>query len=450
MERLQEVDARGAVTAEQLDQLAEAFAVFNATTEKLQSAHDALTARVATLDRELEEKNRQLEATNRQLSSRMAELSAVRSFLVDVIGSIHHGIATVDLAGKVTMWNRAAESMTGHREKDVLGRPLLVALGVEEGSPLGNFLGREERTPRFEARLKHRDGPTVWIAGSTSPLYNSEQCRSGTTLFFSDLTQLYHLEEQARRSDRLRALGELAAGVAHEMRNPLTTIRGFIQILPDEYEDAAFRLEFSSNVLREIDRLVGLTEHLLDFAKPTSAERRPLDLREYVEEILGFLGDRFRRSETRVCWRAAADGILADIDRDRLRQVFLNLFTNAEEAMGPGGSIDLALSTEVRTLERGGRRIEVEVAVIEVADHGPGIEPGKVSVIFDPFFSTKHHGTGLGLAISHRIVEEHGGLLEVDNREGGGACFRVVLPRSGLVPATDGLEARPSLNGGEA
>ncbi len=298
------------ITVQQLEDLAEAFARFNATTEKLQSAHAALTERVSQLDAELEEKNRQLEAANAELRARMAHIQA--------------------------------------------------------------------------------------------------------------------LEEQARRSDRLRALGELAAGVAHEMRNPLTTIRGFIQILPEEYQQEEFRREFSTNVLREIDRLVGLTENLLDFARPTSSQRAETDVCEFLEEILGFLSDRFRRSRTTVEWTREPGEVCVHVDRGRLRQVFLNLFSNAEEAMENGGRMDLRVYSARRPLAA--ERPETAVVVVEVGDQGPGVPPDKMSAIFDPFVSTKHHGTGLGLAISHRIVEEHGGLLEVENRRAGGALFRVVLP----------------------
>lgn len=304
---------REPVTAQHLEELAEAFAVFNVTTEKLQSAHAALTERVSQLDAELEEKNRQLEAANRQLLARMARIRA--------------------------------------------------------------------------------------------------------------------LEEQARRSDRLRALGELAAGVAHEMRNPLTTIRGFIQILPEEYDDPQFRREFSHNVLREIDRLVALTENLLDFARPTSSERARLSVGEFLDELLAFLCERFRRSGTIVSWKRGESEHFVSADRGRLRQVFLNLLTNAEEAMPGGGRIQVSLASARRSLSPDGP--EIPVVVVEVGDDGPGVPLDKLSSIFDPFVSTKHHGTGLGLAISHRIVEEHGGLLEVENRPAGGAVFRVVLPGGG-------------------
>ncbi|MBE7559972.1 sensor histidine kinase [bacterium] len=302
-----------AITVQHLEELAEVFARFNATTEKLEAAHAALTERVSQLDAELEEKNRQLEAANRQLLARMARIRA--------------------------------------------------------------------------------------------------------------------LEEQARRSDRLRALGELAAGVAHEMRNPLTTIRGFIQILPDEYDDPQFRREFTCNVLREIDRLVDLTENLLDFARPTSSERARLSMGEFLDELLAFLSERFRRNGTVVSWERGDGEHFVSADRNRLRQVFLNLLTNAEEAMPGGGRIQVALAAARRSLSADGP--ELPVVVIEVADEGPGVPPDKLSSIFDPFVSTKHHGAGLGLAISHRIVEEHGGLLEVENRPTGGALFRVVLPGGG-------------------
>jgi PAS domain S-box-containing protein len=393
-------------------QMAEAFALFNSHTEKLQAAHQALTERVALLDAQLEDKNRQLKAGN--------------LYLNDILSSIHHGITALDLEGRVTTWNHAAEEITGFSVEELTGQVFVSVCDVDEDSPLRKALLAEGRVDSFEARIKGKRDKTVWVRGSTSPLFDAQRGRIGLTLFFSDLTQLYHLEEQARRSERLRALGELAAGVAHETRNPMTTIRGFIQLLPEEYDNPEYRKEFSENVIREIDRVVDLTQSLLDFAKPTSSERISTDMGKYLDDIIEFQQESFNKSATKVTWDNREEGLCACIDQDRLRQVFLNLFTNAIEAMGQGGVININMSQQERAICADGA--VMKVIVIEVTDTGPGVNLEDPSTIFDPFFSTKHYGTGLGLAISHRIVEEHGGALEVENRPHAGALFRVVLP----------------------
>ena len=225
----------------------------------------------------------------------------------------------------------------------------------------------------------------------------------------------------------MTALGELAAGVAHEMRNPLTTVRGYLQILPSMKNNPEFLEEFTANVIREIDRLASLTDDMLDMAKPISHDLETYDLSDVACEVIRFLEDRFETAGVRVDIHRESQGGPVQIDRDRLKQVFINLLLNATEALQPsGGNIEVRLS---RSSERLARGEEIRpFAVCRIKDDGPGIPADRLDRLFDPFFTTKPHGTGLGLAVSNRIVEEHGGFLRVESEEGQGAEFSLFLP----------------------
>jgi len=226
---------------------------------------------------------------------------------------------------------------------------------------------------------------------------------------------ILEIEEQLRRADRLSALGELAAGMAHEIRNPLGSIRGTAEILRDGIDPADKRHEFAGILIKEVDRLNRVVRDFLDFARPAPVERGRVDLNEALREILALIGPQALNGGVRVELTA---GELPPVpgDREQLKQAFLNLVLNALQAMPAGGT--LAVSTAP---------VEGRVEV-RFTDTGQGIPPEKLEKIFNPFFTTRQEGTGLGLAITHRIVQGHGGRIEVTSRIGEGTTFTVIIP----------------------
>jgi len=227
--------------------------------------------------------------------------------------------------------------------------------------------------------------------------------------------QILEIEEQLRRADRLSALGELAAGLAHEIRNPLASIRGAAEILQDGVEDQDPRNEFSRILFRETDRLNRVVQDFLAFARPAPEDRSRLDVNPLVEEILKLIQLQAEKSGVRVEFRAGRVPIVLGVG-EKLKQVFLNLALNAVQAMPQGGTLVVATGTEQNR------------AVIRFIDTGCGIPETEMGHIFDPFFTTRRNGTGLGLAITFRIVRGHGGTIEVDSRVGEGTEFRLYLP----------------------
>ncbi len=223
------------------------------------------------------------------------------------------------------------------------------------------------------------------------------------------------IEAQLRRADRLSALGELSAGMAHEIRNPLGAIRGAAEILQDGIDPSDRRHEFAGILVREVDRLNTVVQDFLHFARPNAVERGSVDLNEALREIAVLTRQQAARCRVAVDFRPGTLPLMPG-DREQLKQAFLNLLLNALQATAAGGRI------EIVTAARDG---QIEVCF---ADTGQGIAPDDLEKIFNPFFTTRQEGTGLGLAITHRIVRNHGGRIEVASRVGQGTTFTLIFP----------------------
>jgi signal transduction histidine kinase len=226
--------------------------------------------------------------------------------------------------------------------------------------------------------------------------------------------------ELLARADRLSTLGTLAAGVAHEIRNPLVSVRTFIQLLPERLADEEFRTGFRDLALGEIERICGLINDLLSFARPAPEQREPTDVQDLVAQITRLLDAEARKHNVAVSCEADADLPLVTVDEAQVKQVLLNVLLNAIQACGGAGRVEVTISTTAQ----GGRRW----CVLTVADSGPGIRPEHAARIFDPFFTTKDAGSGLGLFIAHQIVAGHGGYITTAPRAGGGTEFSIYFP----------------------
>jgi signal transduction histidine kinase len=244
-------------------------------------------------------------------------------------------------------------------------------------------------------------------------------------------------ESQAvlRRADRLSSLGLLTAGLAHEIRNPLVAIRTFTQLLPERYEDAEFREGFQGLALKEVDRICGLINDLLSFARPSKPNVKPENINEVADNIARILETQAKEKSVEIVRNFGQDLPKVWIDREQMKQVFMNVILNAIQAMKDGGSIVITTSLSARS---DGELIR-EYVQIEIRDTGVGIPEENLEHIFDPFFTSKDEGSGLGLAVSHQIVQEHGGFMTVESQLGKGTAFFVHVPI--------GKPVRPMTNG---
>jgi signal transduction histidine kinase len=231
-------------------------------------------------------------------------------------------------------------------------------------------------------------------------------------------------QDTLRRADRLSSLGLLTAGLAHEIRNPLVAIRTFTQLLPERYDDAEFREGFQGLALKEVDRICGLINDLLSFARPSKPNVAPEDINDVVDNIARILETQSKEKGVEILRDFGESLPKVWIDREQMKQVFMNLILNAIQAMQEGGSISIS----TRAISRIGAEPSGEFVQVEVRDTGIGIPEENLQHIFDPFYTSKDEGSGLGLAVSHQIVQEHGGFVTVESTIGKGTAFFVHVP----------------------
>jgi PAS domain S-box-containing protein len=383
---------------------------------------------------ELAQQRVALEDANIELRRRYEELADLKSYTDNILASLSTGIVTVDLDGRVVTLNPAAELMTGFFAGEVRGRyctevfvhtPDLADLLMET-------LATRVAMPGMSVTLRRRNGRTVPVELSAAPLRGVEGKELGVIGVFRDLTRVQQLEDRLRRSDRLAALGELAAGLAHEIKNPLTSLVTFSRHLSRRFEDPGFRQKFLSVVPRELERINSIVDRLLELARPARLTFKPLRLPALLERVLELYGERLEAQTVRVARDWRRDVPVVWVDQEALYRALVNLVANALDAMPRGGVLTLRVgwsTSEALVAARGaGRRVAVEVE-----DSGMGIDPANVDRVFNPFFSTKEGGTGLGLALTQKIVEDHAGAIDVRSTPGAGTVFRIVLP---LMPET--------------
>jgi PAS domain S-box-containing protein len=383
-----------------------------------------------------------LEAAHAALRLRFTELSDLKSYTDHVLRSLVAGIVTLDLDGRVVTLNPAAETLTGRRDVDVKGRGYGEAFAhlPELRELLRETLETRRGLQAVSLALRPRETDSVPVEVTTTPLTGAEGQALGVIAALRDLTTVRQLEEQLRRSDRLAALGTLAAGLAHEIKNPLTSVMTFSRHVARRFGDERFRQRFQSVVPRELERINRIVEDLLRLARPSRLALQPVRLPELLDQALELYADQIEAKGIQVVrdWARGLPPIAGDAEH--LYQAVTNLVTNAVEAMGAGGTLTVRAgwadpASPRLDPARGGR----ELLRLEIQDTGEGIAPTQTTNVFDPFFTTKTGGTGLGLAIAHKIVEDHGGTISFRSTRGRGTTFTVLLPV--LSPGDD---ARPA------
>jgi len=392
---------------------------------------------------ELTQQRLALEDANAELRRGFEELADLKSYTDNILASLTSGIVTVDLEGRVVTLNPAAELMTGFFAGEVRGRYCteVFAHTPDLAELLMETLATRTPVPGLTLTLRRRNGRTVPVELAAAPLRGGEGKELGVIGVFRDLTRVQQLEDRLRRSDRLAAIGELAAGLAHEIKNPLTSLLTFSRHLTRRFEDAEFRQKFLSVVPRELERINTIVERLLELARPARLTFKPLRVPSLLERVLELYEDRLEAQAVRVVrdWRRDVPVLWAD--QEALYRALVNLVANALDAMPRGGTLTLRVGcSDGDTLA--GARITARRLAIEVEDSGAGIAPTDLDRIFNPFFSTKEGGTGLGLALTQKIVEDHGGLIDVRSVPRTGTVFRIVLPLMPEGPTEVGHDDR--------
>ena len=366
---------------------------------------------VAILAGSLAEASRHMQ---QKLESQGRDLRDLQIFKDLVFESVGFGLVALDRRGHVTAFNRAAEEITGFRDKEAIGQrwESLFDQSTAPDEPWDSAVRSRE------IQLRRRDGREVPLEVSFWPLHTADGEKVGLIAVCQDLSEIKQMERRVRQADRLATIGRLAANIAHEIRNPLGALSGAIEQLARELPLDDTRERLMQIVLRESDRLNRIIGEFLEYARPTPLQREAVNLAELLDEAVLLL-ERDPLSANVKIVREYGPEIPARVDAHQLRQALWNLSLNAVQAMPGGGE----LTVGARLLNRAGSRVEVWVS-----DTGEGIGSGDLPHIFEPFFSTRPDGSGLGLAMVHRVVQDHGGEVEVRSAPGAGTTFTLSLP----------------------
>ncbi len=372
----------------------------------------------------------------KELFQKQVDYNQLETFNRNIIQSLDSGLLTIDPNGKINFLNRTAEDILNRAEgelKNVSIYDLFPEIGQVINKIKMKTLDSLDDYQRYETLLVNPEGEKVHLGFSISSLTDPEGSLIGHTLIFQDITKFREMEEQMKRVDKMAAIGLLAAGMAHEIRNPLAALSGSIQLLQSELKLDDHQQHLMEITLRESERLNALITDFLLFAHPLQTHKMLWDLGKMMEETL----DLFTHSPS--CHQGISISrpnlpkkIQARVDSEQMKQVFWNLLINASQAMPDEGEIRIRLQ---KTEDGGGipflfqpPRKENTWVKIEITDSGKGITPVEKEKVFEPFFTTKAGGTGLGLAIVHKIIENHNGLIKVESEVGKGSTFTIFLP----------------------
>jgi len=347
-------------------------------------------------------------------------LSRVKAFAGLLISRLPVGIIATDQDGRIRTFNSAAAAMTGRNADDVRnGKPeILLPSEIARFFVLKNQ--RDEITDR-NVVLTGANNVQYSLHLSSLPVYNQYSVFMGRVLLMYDLSELKRLEKEVQRHDRLVALGKMAAGVAHEVRNPLSSIKGFATLLGSKFKDGSQEHKAADLLVEEAERLNRSITELLNYARPTALRKEPVNLGDIVDSSLKLISSDAQALEVKTLLDIEPDLPLISADKDKINQVLLNLYLNGLQAM-EHSTFKKELKVSVH------RDANTGMLVIEVQDTGNGIPQENLDKVLDPYYTTKPEGTGLGLALVYKIIDEHKGTIQFSSEEGDGTTVSVSLP----------------------
>ena len=346
-------------------------------------------------------------------------LTRVRAFSDTVVENMPIGLLFINADGRIASFNQAAEDILlissgeilGHKADALLPRELHSL--VEEGTTASTIIERE-----IDCAL--RNGTEIPMDVVISPLQGDSAAFLGHIVLFRDLSEIRNLKSEVERSRRLASLGKLAAGIAHEIRNPLSSIKGFATYFKERYREVPADQETADIMIQEVERLNRVIGQLLEFARPVTIQKRPTDVPELLRQSLKLVEEDALQRNIRINLETPPLKNSALVDPDRMKQVLLNLYLNALQAMEEGGTLTIRV-----------RQKETGMVEVVISDTGKGISKEDLEHVFDPYFTRKPSGTGLGLAIAHRIMESHHGEIHIESNPGKGTKVTLSLPTEG-------------------
>ncbi len=373
----------------------------------------------------------------RQLDRAETKLRQLKVDTDNILSNMSSGVMVIDFAGRILSINPTAEQILGVSKEDMETMDTAAAfetLMPEFGNVLLKALHAEESKTRHELTVKRAGGKDVPLGLSISLLKDDDGKKRGVIAVFQDLTEVRDMQERVRKADRLAAIGELSAGIAHEIRNPLASISGSIEMLSNELDLGSEDRRLMELIMKESDRLDRIITDFLEFARLRPPAMEEVSVGRCLDDVLALLENSTSLScNVKTLIHNEAKNVVVRFDEEQMKQVLLNLAINACEAMPNNGT----LTINVRKLDEGSLSVAFQ-------DEGTGIIGEARDRLFEPFVTTKEGGTGLGLAIAHKIVTAHGGRIMAKNRKGGGTEMCIVFPPASVLRNEEHYEASRS------
>ena len=361
----------------------------------------------------------QIRLQRNELGNRLREITSLKVYTDNILSSMTNGLITIDLEKKIITFNEMAERILEKGREGIVGLPLEQALG--DRHPLSHMLTQTLRNEKgifhLEVELR-RGGESLWLMASTSLLTSGEGKKIGALAIFQDITEIKALEERLRQADRLAALGTVSAGLAHEIKNPLSAIKTFVQLLPQKFENLSFREKFNITVPREIDRINQLVEDLLELTRRRIRPLVNLDVNNLILQVIDLHGEEMKKRQ--IAFEDHLDRTIPSVkgDSETLYRAFSNLVINAIQAIPNGGSLSIFSELDQSS----------SMVKLTFRDTGIGMDEMTAKNLFNPFFTTKDKGVGLGMALTRKIIEDHRGSIQVASEKGIGTTFVLWLP----------------------
>ncbi len=363
-------------------------------------------------------------------------INKVYNFYRSIIQNINEGLITADLDGEITFANKAAARILGFNNNDLPGKPISDVFSEDRESQrcLRSVFLPGKNISDKEVSLIRKDSQKILAGLSSSPLHDEDNKFDGVVVLFRDLTEVYHLRKQLERMERLALLGELSAGIAHEIRNPLAGIKTSAQVLEESFGKDDFRYQMVERIVREVNKANRLLKEFFKFAKPTKPKLNFCDVEMIIDGVYLLLAPKMQKRKIHFLTDFDRKVPQVYVDETQLEQVFINLFLNSIDALPGGGEIKIkTYDKQIRLLDKQKEKLSVQdnelnYVLVEVSDNGEGIPSENVNKIFNPFFTTKTEGVGLGLSICNRMVEENGGKIDVSSVMNQGTTFTLALP----------------------
>lgn len=392
----------------------EAFELFDQQSRRLQDAYQSLK-------RDLARSNEALQERNRELIAKIQELRQVSSRLESVIESMTNGLLVVGPDRRIERCNSSAELMLNQSRAQIERADFNSVVGLEEAhTALEQVLQGGPPTLDRSWLVHHEDGDSCHLLVSLAPVKAPDGHVLGAVCNLRDITEIRRLEKKLHSQERLAALGEMAASVAHEIRNPLGTIEGFARLLRRDLSEMPEHLRLAERIVEGAQNLNYVISNLLTYARPMRLHMTSVPVAHLLAACRDTLCDRGARAGVDIILPELAPDLVVNGDERQLAQMLLNLGINAIEACRSN-------SGQIKIEAHGGKHS----VVLRVCDNGCGMDAEQMEKVFDPFFTSKEGGTGLGLSLTRKIVDAHGGDIAVESKPNQGSVFTVTLPREG-------------------